>query len=271
MAKGARSLRALSYVSCSVSVAPIRREPSHRSEQTSQLLFGERAEILQINTDTDWAQIRCAWDGYEGWCKAGQLQALSPKDFRKDGRVISITSKGLIHLEDGSLHLPPGSELTGIKKGWVPVGGKAGRFKGKKTDLRKAECSPKALLAAAAAYMHAPYHWGGRCEAGIDCSGLVQMAFKLCGVPVLRDASQQAAMGTEVHFLAESLPGDIAFFDNAEGRIVHVGILADRHTIIHATDSSGRVVTDRIDNAGIISVTLKRRTHNLRTIRRIAP
>jgi cell wall-associated NlpC family hydrolase len=164
--------------------------------------------------------------------------------------------------------LPQGAELTGLKKGRLPVAGKDGGFKGKKLDLRKVTASPEILLEATLSYLHAPYQWGGRTSAGIDCSGLVQMAFKICGIPVLRDAAQQANLGSEVHFLAESRAGDIAFFDNAEGRIVHVGILADKHTIIHATDTAGRVVEDRIDNAGIISISLKKRTHKLRTIRR---
>ncbi len=86
----------------------------------------------------------------------------------------------------------------------------------------------------------------------------------------MRDASQQAVMGDEVHFLAQSQAGDVAFFDNAEGRIIHVGILLDKDHIIHATDTTGRVVIDRIDNAGLISLSHKRRTHNLRMIRRIS-
>src|SRR5256885_11353692 len=89
----------LFYVCCSVSVAPGRREPSHRAEQTSQLLFGERAEVLQINADTDWAQIRCAWGGYEGWCKTGQLQTISGKDFRKEARIISTTQQGIVNMD----------------------------------------------------------------------------------------------------------------------------------------------------------------------------
>jgi cell wall-associated NlpC family hydrolase len=95
------------------------------------------------------------------------------------------------------------------------------------------------------------------------------MAFKLCGIPVMRDAAEQVTMGEEVHFLPEAQKGDIAFFDNAEGRIIHVGVLVDSQTIIHATDVAGRVVEDRIDGAGIISLSHKKRTHNLRAIRRI--
>ena len=267
----AKAVPPLSYLSCSVSAAPIRREPSHRAEQTSQLLFGERVELLQINHDTDWARVRCAWDGYEGWCKAGQLQAMAPGDFRKAARTLSISQHAAIHMERGVLHLAPGSELTGIRKGHLAVGANQGKFKGKKLEIRKAERSAGALVDAAFGYLHAPYQWGGRTPAGIDCSGLVQLAFKLCGMAVLRDAADQASLGVEVHFLAESEPGDVAFFDNEDGRIVHVGILSGKHTIIHATDTAGRVVEDRIDNAGIISVSLKKRTHKLRTIRRLIP
>ena len=163
-----------------------------------------------------------------------------------------------------------GSELTGIRRGHVPVGEASGKFRGKKLNLRKAQLSAAALLDAARSYLDAPYQWGGRSLAGIDCSGIMQLIFKLCGAVVLRDAAQQATMGIEVHSMAEAEAGDLAFFDNTEGSIVHVGILTDKQTIIHATDTSGRVVKDRIDNAGIISTLLKKRTHNLRTIRRIS-
>jgi cell wall-associated NlpC family hydrolase len=258
-----------SYASCTVSVAPLRREPTHRAEQTSQVLFGERVEVLEHNPETDWAYVKCSWDGYQGWCKGGQLQAIAHKDYKKEARI-STTQSGTIQTEQGHIWLPAGSELTGLKKGSLSVGIGVGRFKGRKINIAKSERNVDALLKAALSYLHAPYHWGGRSLAGIDCSGLVQMAFKLCGVPVLRDAAQQATMGTEVHFLAEAQPGDLAFFDNAEGRIVHVGIITGGQDILHATDQSGRVVLDRIDGAGIISVSLKRRTHNLRYLRRLA-
>jgi cell wall-associated NlpC family hydrolase len=143
-----------------------------------------------------------------------------------------------------------------------------GKFKGKKLAIKEMELNCESLISAAKLYMNAPYQWGGRTNAGIDCSGLTQMAFKLCGKPMLRDAELQATEGETVDFLQHARCGDLAFFDNPEGKIVHVGILLNDHTIIHATDTSGRVVIDKIDQGGIVSTTLRKRTHSLRLIKR---
>ncbi len=261
----------LSYASCNVSVAPLHRDPAHRSEQTSQLLFGEKAEVLEI-TQGDWARIRGRWDGYEGWCRASQLQFITPKDFGKPVRQVAARHYDALHFGDSTLWLPMGSELTGIKRGSVGCGNLLhGKFRGKKINLHHASPAREVVKAFALQYMHAPYQWGGRTIAGIDCSGLVQMAFKMAGQSIVRDASQQAQTGTTIDFLMEARCGDLAFFDNADGAIVHVGILLDHETIIHATDTAGRVVVDKIDNGGIISLSLKKRTHNLRLVRRVLP
>lgn len=258
----------LSYAYCNVSVAPLHAEGAHRSEQTSQLLFGEKVEILEIDTH-DWARIRNRWDGYEGWCKASQLQIIHYKEYRKSVRQICARQYDKLIADDGELWLPAGSELAGIKNAQFFHGTKHGKFKGKKHNLEKLEASPEKIIEAAKMFMHAPYQWGGRTIAGIDCSGLVQMAFKLAGKSIVRDASQQATVGQTIDFLLEAKAADLAFFDNAEGRITHVGILLDNQTIIHATDVAGRVVIDKLDNGGIISISLKKRTHNLRLVKRI--
>lgn len=254
-----------SYCCVQVSVAPVRQVPSHRAEQTTQLLFGEKVEVLE--TDGAWAYVRNAWDRYEGWCQTAQLSSVSKRDFLSPKRTLLTNHAGRLLLEADEVWLPAGAEVNFLKKmSWPGVGG---RIKGKREKIEELPFTPEHLTAAAALYLHAPYLWGGRTVAGIDCSGLVQNAYKLCGVPIPRDAWQQALEGTEIHFLSEARPGDLAFFDNEDGRIVHVGMLLDHQTILHATETTGRAVTDRIDNGGIISLQLKKRTHHLRIIRRI--
>ena len=84
--------------------------------------------------------------------------------------------------------------------------------------------------------------------------------------PLKRDAWQQALQGQTVDFIQEAKPGDLAFFDNEEGRIIHVGIMLADQQIIHA---SGRVKIDTIDSQGIYSADLQRYTHKLRIIKRL--
>jgi len=117
-------------------------------------------------------------------------------------------------------------------------------------------------------YLKAPYVWGGKSVFGIDCSGFVQQVFGVCGHQLLRDAYQQVVHGQEVHFVALAKPGDVAFFDNDEGRIVHVGIMLEDQKIIHA---SGEVRIDDIDHYGIYNRDRKRYSHKLRIIKRILP
>lgn len=257
----------LAYAFCSVPVMPLRSEPSHRAEQTNQLLFGEKAEVIEINNN-EWARIHCAWDGYEGWCKRSQLTIVQKKEFRKDAKYLAGSHGDKIVMAEGEQWMPMGSELR-MKGGKIKAGIEVGKYKGKRMKIKAAALNAESLIRAAKKYLHAPYQWGGRSMAGIDCSGLTQMAFKMCNHSIPRDAADQANTGELVDFFQHAEAGDLAFFDNKEGKIVHVGILIDNQTIIHATDSTGRVVIDRVDQGGIISVALKMRTHNLRVVRRL--
>ena len=254
----------LSYAICTVSVLPLRRAPDHRSEQVSQVLFGEKAEVLE-STGDGWLRIRASWDNYEGWCRAGQLGLVSKKEFAREPKFLSGSMDGKYVLESGALWLPFGAEL--IKTRTINNLG-PGKFKGKKLEISHLATEGKAVVEAAVQYLHAPYLWGGRTHAGIDCSGLTQMAYKMANLKIPRDASLQAKEGEIVDFLQNVHPGDLACFDNKEGKIYHVGILIDQETIIHATETSGRVVVDRIDQGGIISKQLRKRTHQLRVVKR---
>lgn len=257
----------VSYSYCNVSVLPVKKEPSHRSEMVSQLLFGDKAEVLEV-TQNDWAKIRAEWDGYEGWCRLGQLTIISKKEYRKDPKLLSTSNTNKLVFESSEMWLPLGAVL---QKSGVTIGGLTGKLKGKKSKLSDLELTTDALRQAALQYMQAPYLWGGKTIAGIDCSGLTQMVYRLCNYPLLRDASQQATQGDTVDFLQHGQCGDLAFFENDEGNINHVGMLLDNQTILHATETSGRVVIDRIDLGGIISTSLRKRTHRLRLVKRHVP
>jgi cell wall-associated NlpC family hydrolase len=92
------------------------------------------------------------------------------------------------------------------------------------------------------------------------------MVYKLCGYKLLRDASQQATQGEVLSFIEESEPGDLAFFDNSEGIITHVGIIMKDNYIIHA---HGKVRIDMIDHSGIFNLDSQKHTHKLRVIKKI--
>lgn len=255
----------LSYASCAVSHLPLRKEPSHRAEQISQMLFGERAEILKLQDDY-WAYIRCFNDDYEGWCLLGQLRILSKKDFIKDPKFLSLNIGNKLITLDTEIILPLGACIA---KGTLMLDSEKAKFKGKKLlPPNAADTETTKLLYYAKSYLHAPYLWGGRSHDGIDCSGLSQMVFLLFGIKIKRDASQQAQQGETVNFLQEARCGDLAFFANSDGRINHVGILLDEHHIIHSTETAGCVVIDKIDQEGIVSKQLRKRTHSLRLIKR---
>ncbi|MGB0522571.1 MAG: C40 family peptidase, partial [Flammeovirgaceae bacterium] len=124
------------------------------------------------------------------------------------------------------------------------------------------------LLITAEAYMHTPYLWGGKSIFGIDCSGFVQQVFKAAkDIKLPRDAYQQAEHGQFVEY-ADATAGDLAFFENEKGRIIHVGILTDEREIIHA---SGRVKIDNFNPRGIISKETGKHTHKLSFIKRVSP
>jgi cell wall-associated NlpC family hydrolase len=122
------------------------------------------------------------------------------------------------------------------------------------------------IAARAIQYLNAPYLWGGKSIFGIDCSGFVQTICKMAGIRLERDAARQALQGTLVSFSAEARQGDLAFFDNHEGRIVHSGIILEGGRIIHA---SGRVRIDKLDHHGIFCQETGKYTHQLRLIRSV--
>jgi len=90
-----------------------------------------------------------------------------------------------------------------------------------------------APLDVARTFLGTPYEWGGLSAAGLDCSGLVQLAYRLCGRLVPRDSWQQDAAAAEV---AEPEPGDLAVYGDP---VDHVAFWLGGGRILHATGRVG--------------------------------
>lgn len=253
----------MSFVACIVPAAPLRKEEAHRSEMVSQLLFGEIAEVLE--TGKLFARVRCLYDVYEGWCQLSQLTVIDDERVQNHTELLTAQRETLIRCNDQPMYLSIGSSLGLLAGGNAKIGPYEFGFDGTPYDPSTAMISGDALKEVAFRYLNTPYLWGGRSVAGIDCSGFVQQVFRFFQQPLPRDAYQQATTGEVVGFLQEANCGDLAYFDNEEGRITHVGILLNNDTIIH---SSGKVRIDKIDNMGIINGDTGERTHRLRIIKR---
>jgi len=264
----------LEYGICHLGIIPMRKENSHQSEMVSQLLYGECYKIVEKRKN--WVKIRLEWDGYEGWIDQNQLNKISRESFDKITQSTLKISTDLVNYitTEENLLFPVliGSDLRGLKT-------LRHRFEG---EFERPKKSKKSLISTAYLFLNAPYLWGGKtllgidCSAftqmvykiklGIDCSAFTQMVYKINGVKLSRDADQQSLQGQTLSFIEESEAGDLAFFDNAEGKITHVGLLLENHHIIHA---SGTVRIDRIDQSGIFNVETQSHSHKLRFIKKM--
>jgi len=254
------------YAITVVPVMPLRSEPSHKSEIISQALWGECSEIVITGND-GWVKVKCQFDGYEGWATFNHLEIIDEALFHAPYTHYTTAWVNKVQLSGKLMHVPFG---CAVKSGNGPVtnwGGVTVQFEEKLAAIGKGNAvDTGALTAAAFQYLNTAYLWGGKSVFGVDCSGFTQTVYRTLGIDLLRDAYQQATQGTTVDFLQEARLGDLAFFDNAEGRITHVGILLNDHEIIH---SSGKVRVDPIDNQGITNIDTGVRTHKLRIIKRL--
>ena len=243
---------------CHLSLVPMRAEPSDRAEMVNQILFGETFSIEEAREK--WTRIKLDHDGYEGWIDAKQWKpmdkALGYAAYTAEviDLVSEVASGYPIKIMAGS-PVAVETEFT--------LGADRYHFDGARMEGKKSRAE---LVGLAYLYLNSPYLWGGRSPMGLDCSGFTQMVYRLAGHAIPRDAWQQAGLGHTLSFIEEAQPGDLGFFDNEEGKIIHVGILLADYQIIHA---SGKVRIDHLDQTGIFNRETGKHTHRLRMIKNI--
>jgi gamma-D-glutamyl-L-lysine dipeptidyl-peptidase len=252
---------------CRLSVVSARKEPDDTAEQVTQLLFGDHYEVIELTKDKKWLKVRINFDQYTGWIDARQHQPISKEYYdhinNAEFKITTDITASLLYNKSplmilmGSIIPISSAELFKMEEQFA--------FNGEAKNLgQKREF--EFLRTIAQKYLNAPYQWGGKSPFGIDCSGLTQMVFKIAGYKLPRDAWQQATQGKAIATTGEAGPGDLAFFQNSEGKIIHTGILLGPDKIVHA---SGKVRIDHLYEEGILNADTKIYTHRLSHIRRI--
>lgn len=255
------------YGVCRLALVQVKREPDNRSEQVTQLLFGDHYEVLSHSADGRWLYIKIFTDAYEGWIDIKQHHSITSEYFNQinhaNFKITTDLAAGILYKRNpitilmGSIVPISNSELFKMEEQFA--------FNGEAKSLgQKREF--EFLKSIAFKYLHAPYQWGGKSPFGIDCSGFTQMVFRISGYSISRDAYQQAGCGRPVTNFQNALPGDLAYFYNGGGNIGHVGVILEDYKIIHA---AGRVKIDQLTEEGIVDLESNEINHHFAGIRRI--
>ena len=225
----------------------------------TQLLFGEIIELME--TDRQWRKVKSYSDQYEGWIDEKLILPLTEKELKKwmDRQTLLFYSQYRLSTKTGDLLLTKGCFIPDVEaNATVHIGNEEYQLLDVPCDI------PNDIQAIAKSYLNAPYLWGGKTLFGIDCSGFTQLVYRFLSISLPRDAYQQAEDGVEIQ-LNDTQPGDLAFFDNEGGKIIHVGIVLDDQQIIHA---HGQVRIDKLDAEGIYNTERSYYSHKLCLIKR---
>ncbi len=223
----------------------------------SQAIIGTNVKILKSEKNAggeEWLRIETP-DTYQGWIKASSVRTYVPnqKPYASAGRVFEVQSLlALIYpvtdvTEKKPLATAPISSIlevgecgerwcavtlpSGIK-GWIQKGDGSIR----EADFKRPRLSPDEMVAIAKRFLGLPYLWGGGTPLGFDCSGFVQLIYRLSGIEILRDADiQMTKSGLMEVPKGQEQAGDLVFFGKAPDKIGHVGMMISREEFINAT------------------------------------
>ncbi|WP_430424738.1 NlpC/P60 family protein [Maribacter litoralis] len=249
----------MQYGICHLSVMPMRSMPDQAAELVTQILFGEHYKVLESRKN--WSRVKTVFDKCEGWIMNSQLTFIPEDEYLalESSSSPKFVTELISFVEDSNKMVTPiliGSSIPDTSS--LPVTFDSKTVQG---EQLKEKIVKTALL-----YLNSPELKGGKSPFGIDSAGFAQMVYKINGYHLLRTAESQSKQGTALSFVEESEAGDLAFFDNTNGEIDHVGIIMDNNYVIHV---NGKVRIDRIDHTGIFNNDLRTYTHQLRVIKKI--
>ncbi len=256
------------YGICKVSIASVYKASTERSEMVTQVLYGEVVEILDVRQELTY--IRCTWDDVTGWLLTAHLTFIDTDTaidvLQNASYALSLTDTLLA--PDAFIPVTLGANLPDFDGMRGKIGDFNYQYNGSSIKPGSFELKLPWIEKLALRYLHAPELYGGRSPFGIDSAALLQMVYKLMGIPIARYHAQQVTQGRSVDFMEFCQPGDLAFFDDGRGNIAHGGIILSDCTIIH---QDGMVRRDRLDHFGIWNHEQKTYTWQLRVVKRHLP
>lgn len=207
---------------CKLSWIPMRKEPNSSSEMVSCLLFGESYSVVSSLTK-GWIAIQSHHDNYHGFISSDQFSELKiekipfavvckPVVLNLSPFLPPLLPMGAFLSKDEASFLSPSDYIT----------------------LPLSQIASIDLIQTAESFLGTNYLWGGRSYAGIDCSGFMQIIFRMQGLQLPRDSGPQF---DATKLSVEEVPqrGDLLFFSKEKnGSISHVGLYCGDNVVIHA-------------------------------------
>lgn len=237
-------------------VVPLRAQPASDSELVSQTLMGR--SVVVHETEGRWCLVESD-DAYQGWVESRWLADGRPNlgaltlvatifaEVRTAPRADAPLALRLPIL--AAVHVSPPRSM---REEWAaitfPDGETHGWLHVSALPRPRATVPPPDHVGRAAAergrdFLGTPYLWGGSSSFGLDCSGFVQLCYRLAGVTLRRDADIQRDDPRFLPVAENDLrPGDLVFFGKPD-RITHVAMALTNDTFIHAAGGAGVIVT----------------------------
>lgn len=257
----------LYHAVCHLNIIPVFSKPLDASTMLSQMLFGETCIIIE-KKNKHWFKIQTTTCNILGWVRAIQLQLLDEQFYIKlsNNPAIALEICHPVFNEEVSKSVVIGSSLPCYDGISFQMPETKYVYNGQAAQSDGLEKSQELLVKIARRYLYAPELSGGRSPFGIDAGALIQHLFRFFEIDLPRFPNEQYLHGEIVDFVETAQEGDLAFCEDVDGQIDHVGMVIGEKKVLHV---HGCVRIDKLDHHGFYNYDLRKYTHKLRIIKRL--